>query len=77
MDISKTIKEAYEFIKKVGNIELSMKLLELDNKCYELQQERDRLYDENKKLKEKLARREEGPLEPTEIIDVYDYGDNY
>lgn len=77
MDIRKTIKEAYEFLKKVGNIELSIQLLELGEKYFELQQERNRLYEENIKLKEILKRKNEGPLEPTPIIDVYDFGDGY
>lgn len=77
MDICKTIKEVYEFLKKVGNVELSSKLLELGDKYYELQQERDRLYEENKKLKEELKRKNEGPLEPIQIIDVYDFGNDF
>jgi cell shape-determining protein MreC len=40
-----------------------------------VQQERDRLYQENKKLKEELDRIKEGPLKPTKIINVFDFCD--
>lgn len=77
MNVLNTIKEVGDVLKKIERIDLYKQLIDLNDKYFKLQQERDRLYQENKKLKDELNRVKGGPLEPTEIIDVYDFGDDY
>lgn len=73
MDWLDTLKKAALTAKRVGDIDLYNQINELQDNAYKLRQENYKLLEENKKLKDELARRAEGPLEPTEIKDVYGF----